>query len=177
MSATNEVKTSWGATMVLAIVAGLGVFTAAAPLCNAQSQVAHEEVPAAVANELQTLKAEIGQLESKVDNLTATVMSSTSTTVQQTRTGPTEVTLTGTVSCGHCQGIPPVHKNDTPFSWALYSVSQGDDIVLVASDKTYKLHGDKDTLLKLMCDRAKVTGRLESATLEVETIARAPKKK
>ena len=59
----------------------------------------------------------------------------------------------------------------------LSPVSQGDDIVLVASDKTYKLYGDKDTLLKLMCDRAKVTGRLESATLEVETIARAPKKK
>ena len=176
MRVTKGLNVLWGFAMVFAVMAGLLGVTAAAPSCYAQTQVQHDEVPPAVAKELQNMKAEIGRLESKVDNLTVTVMSSTSTNVPPARSAPVEVTLTGTISCGHCQGIPPVHKNDTPFSWALYSVSHGDDIVLVASDKTYKLHGDKDTLLKLMCDKAKVTGRLESATLEVETIARAPNK-
>ncbi len=88
---------------------------------------------------------------------------------------PTEATLTGKVSCGHCEGIQPTHKGYTQFSWALYSVSQGDDIVLVARDKTYKLQGDKDQLLKFMGDNTRVSGRLQGTTLEVETIGRASK--
>ena len=55
------------------------------------------------------------------------------------------------------------------------TVSQGDDIVLVTRDKTYKLQGNKDQLLKLMCDKAKVTGRVEGTTVDAETISRAAK--
>lgn len=79
------------------------------------------------------------------------------------------------MSCGHCDGIQPLHKGYTQFTWALYSVSQGDDIVLVAPDKTYNLEGNKDQLLKFMCNKARVTGRLDGAALEVETIGRAAK--
>jgi hypothetical protein len=47
--------------------------------------------------------------------------------------------------------------------------------VVVAQDKVYKLQGDKDKLLKFMSGKARVTGRLESTALEVETIGRAAK--
>ena len=89
--------------------------------------------------------------------------------------GGTEVTLTGTVSCARCQGLQPMHKGYTQFSWALYSVSQGDDVVLVVQDKTYTLQGDKDQILKFMSAKARVTGHLEGATLQVTTIGHPTK--
>ena len=52
-----------------------------------------------------------------------------------------------------------MHKGYTQFSWALYSVSQGDDIVLVVQDKAYKLQGDKDELLKFMSSKVDVYKR------------------
>jgi hypothetical protein len=42
-----------------------------------------------------------------------------------------KVTFIGTVSCSRCQGIQPLHKGYTRWTWALHSVSEGDDIVLV----------------------------------------------
>src|SRR5271157_3531569 len=88
-----------------------------------------------------------------------------------------EVTLTGSVSCAHCQGVL-LPKAWTQYRWALYSVDHGDDIVLVVKDKVYKLQGDKDRLLKFMPARkATVTGHLDGNTLEVETIGRAVKNK
>ena len=68
-----------------------------------------------------------------------------------------------------------MHKGYTQYTWALNSVSQGDDIVLVGPDQVYKLQGDKEKLLKFMSARARVTGRLDGSTLEVETIVRAVK--
>jgi hypothetical protein len=120
------------------------------------------------------VKAQLAQLQSQVNYLAA-ASPSMSAAVRQEPSSPTKVTLTGKVSCAHCEGIQPMHKGYTQFSWALYSVSQGDDIVLVARDKTYKLRGNKDQLLKFMCDNARVSGRLEGATLVTETIGRATK--
>jgi len=97
------------------------------------------------------------------------------TAVRPAHSAGTEITLTGTVSCAHCQGIQPMHKGYTQFSWALQSVSQGDDIVLVAPDKVYKLQGDRDQLLKFMSSKVRVTGLLDGATMEVATIGRAVK--
>ena len=96
-------------------------------------------------------------------------------TVQSAHSATTETTLIGMVSCSHCQGIQPMHKGYTQYSWALQSVSQGDDIVLVVQDKAYKLVGEKDQLLKFMSAKARVTGRLEGEVLEVETIGRPSK--
>jgi hypothetical protein len=110
--------------------------------------------------ELQEMKNQIAQLQSQVNYLTASVATPTTAAAQLARTAPVETTLTGRVSCAHCEGNQPLHKGHTQFSWALYSVSQGDD---------------KEQLLKLMYSKAKVTGRLEGTTLETETIARAAK--
>jgi hypothetical protein len=133
------------------------------------------EVPPAVAKELQAVKARMAQMESQLKELAAFVAPPAGVTSRSARSAPTEVTLKGTVSCGHCQGIQPMHKGYTQFSWALNSVSQGDDIVLVGEDQVYKLQGDKDKLLKFMSAKARVTGRLDGSTLEVETIGRAMK--
>jgi hypothetical protein len=97
------------------------------------------------------------------------------TAVRPAHSASTEVTLVGTVSCAHCQGIQPMHKGFTQFSWALESVSQGDDIVLVVQDKAYKLQGDKDQILKFMSAKARVTGALDGTTLEVASIGRVTK--
>ena len=97
------------------------------------------------------------------------------TAVRPAHSASTEITLTGTVSCAHCQGIQPMHKGYTPFSWALQSVNEGDDIVLVVQDKVYKLQGDKDQLLKFMSSKVRVTGLLDGTTMEVATIGRAAK--
>jgi hypothetical protein len=132
------------------------------------------EVPPAVARELQAVKARMAQMESQLKDLTAFVAPPTGA-VRSAHSAPTEVTLTGTLSCGHCQGVQPMHKGYTQYSWALNSVSQGDDIVLVGPDQVYKLQGDKEKLLKFMSARARVTGRLDGSTLEVETIVRAVK--
>ena len=133
------------------------------------------EVPPAVAKELQAVKARMAQMESQLKELAAFVAPSATVGARSTRSAPTAITLTGTVSCGHCQGIQPMHKGYTPFSWALNSVSQGDDIVLVSGDQVYKLQGDKDNLLKFMSAKARVSGRLDGSILEVEAIGRAAK--
>ena len=97
--------------------------------------------------------------------------------VRPARAATTEITLTGSVSCAHCQGVL-LPKAWTQYRWALYSVNHGDDIVLVVKDKEYKLEGDKDRLLKFMyAGKTTVTGHLDGNTLEVETIGRAVKKK
>jgi hypothetical protein len=83
-----------------------------------------------------------------------------------------EVTLTGTLSCAHCQGIQPMHKGYTQFTWALHSVDLGDGIVLVSQNKVYTLEGDKSQLLPFMSAKARVTGHLDGDTLEVLSIHR-----
>ena len=133
------------------------------------------DVPPAVAKELQEVKARMAQMESQLKELAAFVAPSATVGARSARSAPTAITLTGTVSCGHCQGIQPMHKGYTPFSWALNSVSQGDDIVLVSGDQVYKLQGDKDNLLKFMSAKARVSGRLDGSILEVEAIGRAAK--
>lgn len=81
-----------------------------------------------------------------------------------------DVTLTGLVTCAHCVGNQPLHKTYTPWSWALYSVSQGDGFVIVVSDKTYKLQGDKALLTKYVADKATVSGHLDGNTIQVTSI-------
>jgi hypothetical protein len=85
------------------------------------------------------------------------------------------VTLTGEVSCGRCQSIQPPPKGYTRYSWALHSISTGDDLVLVVGEKAYKLQGDKDQLLKYVGHKATVNGSLEGATLLVQAVT-PPKK-
>jgi hypothetical protein len=97
------------------------------------------------------------------------------TAVRPAHSASAEVTLTGTMSCARCQGIQPMHKGYTQFSWALQSVSEGDDIVLVTQDKVYKLQGDKDQLLKFMSAKVTVTGLVDGATMDVARIGRAAK--
>ena len=79
-------------------------------------------------------------------------------------------TYIGIVSCSKCQGIQPLHKGYTRWTWALHSVSEGDDVVLVVGNKMYKLQGDKNEVLKYMEKKAKVTGDLEGQTLIVKSI-------
>jgi hypothetical protein len=85
------------------------------------------------------------------------------------------VTFTGLVTCAHCVGYQTVHKGYTPWTWALESVKQGDDIIMVVGDKTYKLQGNKDEILKYIAGKATVTGRLDGTTLAVETIGKPGK--
>jgi hypothetical protein len=190
MSASNEMKALWckaaeGRFLLLI----LGVSLALGPRASAQTQAQPSnadspqmsatpetsEVPPAVAKELQAVKARMAQMESQLKDLAAFVAPPTGVTFRSARSAPAEVTLTGTVSCGHCQGIQPLHKGYTQFSWALNSVSQGDDIVLVSRDQVYKLQGNKEDLLKFMSAKARATGRLDGSTLAVETIGRAVK--
>jgi len=84
-------------------------------------------------------------------------------------------TYIGIVSCSKCQGIQPLHKGYTRWTWALHSVSEGDDVVLVVGNKMFKLQGDKDEVLKYMEKKAKVTGDLEGQTLIVKSIVRPEK--
>ena len=135
---------------------------------------ATSEVSPAVAEELQEVKTRMTQMESQLKDLAA-LITPTNFAARSTRSTPTEVTLAGTVSCGHCQGIQPIHKGYTQFTWALNSVSQGDDIVLVSQNQVYKLQGNKDEILKFMSAKARVTGRLDESTLAVETIGRIVK--
>jgi len=133
------------------------------------------EVPPEVEKELQDLRAHMAQMDAQLKGLAAFVASSPVPSVRATSVALVEVTRTGTVSCGHCQGIQPVHKGFTPLTWAVNSVSQGDDIVLVSQNQIYRLQGDKNQLLKAMSTKARVTGRLDGNRLAVETIARAVK--
>jgi hypothetical protein len=83
------------------------------------------------------------------------------------------VTFTGLVTCAHCVGYQTsFHKGYTPWTWALESVKQGDDIIMVVGDKKYKLQGNKDEILKYIAGKATVTGRLDGDTLAVETIGK-----
>src|SRR6267378_1126819 len=99
---------------------------------------------------------------SKLTILTALVIASVAallspTTVLAVSQGSSDsVTFTGTVSCSKCQGIQPLHKGYTRWTWALQSISEGDDIVLVVGDNMYKLQGDKDQILKFMERKATV---------------------
>ena len=66
-----------------------------------------------------------------------------------------------------------MHKGYTPWTWALESVKhQGDDIVLVVGDKTYKLQGNQDEMLKYIAGKATITGRLDGNAITVETIGK-----
>jgi hypothetical protein len=87
-----------------------------------------------------------------------------------------DVNLTGLLTCAHCVGSQqPLHKGFTPWTWALYSVKQGDDVVLVVADKTYKVQGDRDLLLKYIADKATVTGRLDGNTILVTAVTHPAK--
>jgi hypothetical protein len=92
-------------------------------------------------------------------------------------TSNANVTLTGTVSCSRCQGYPPLHKGYTRWTWAIHSVSDGDDIVLVVGNNIYKIQGDRSQLLKYMEDKVEVTGNLNGRTLTALRIARPVKKR
>jgi hypothetical protein len=85
------------------------------------------------------------------------------------------VTLTGRVSCGTCALLEPQHKGYTRWTWAVHSVREGDSIVLVVGNETYKLEGEKDQLLKHMEDKVTITGNLDGRTLAVQSIAPATK--
>ena len=86
-----------------------------------------------------------------------------------------DVTITGTLSCAHCQGAQP--KGYTQFSWAVHSVELGDGVILVAPEGVYKLQGDMNQLLKALSSKATVTGQLDGNILSVATIDRAAKNK
>ena len=174
--------------LIVAVIAGLGVCANAQVQPQSETPTAGQnqdpsspdaEIPPAVAKELQAVKARMAQMESQLKDLTAFVAPTSALTSRSAGSAPSEVTLIGTVSCGHCQGIQPTHKGYTQLTWALNSVSQGDDIVLLVQDKTqdktYALQGDKDQLLTFMSAKARVTGRLEGNTLAVETIGRTAK--
>ena len=190
MTVSNEMKALWsraakGRFLLVMLFASLALGSRAYAQTQTQPTIADSahmsatpeasEISPAVAKELQAVKVRMAQMELQLKNLAAFQAAPTGVAVPSGRSVPTEVTLIGTLSCGHCQGIQPVHKGYTQFSWALNSVSQGDDIVLVGHDQVYKLQGDKDKLLKFMSAKARVTGRLDGSTLDVETIAPAVK--
>jgi hypothetical protein len=189
MIALKNATTSWcqaveGRTALLILCIGMALGSQAFGQAQVQSSSADSqmsanaqksEVPPAVEKELQDLRAHMAQMDAQLKGLAAFVASSPVLSVRATSAAPVEVTRTGTVSCGHCQGIQPTHKGYTPLTWAVNSVSQGDDIVLVSQNQVYRLQGDKEQLLKAMSTKARVTGRLDGNTLAVETIARAVK--
>jgi hypothetical protein len=187
MSTSKNMKAQWSRGLAIGTLLMVCVMATLAPRGYAQAKTQPESQtmqaatakesndPAVVAKELQAMKAHIAQLESQLGELAAFVAPSTNFAARSMRSAPAEVTLTGLVSCAHCQGMQPLHKGHTQYSWAVYSVSQGDDIVLVSHDKTYKLKGDKDQLLKYMSAKARVTGRLDNTVLQVQTIGRPEK--
>jgi hypothetical protein len=87
-----------------------------------------------------------------------------------------DVNFTGLITCSHCVDLAQ-HKGFTRWSWAMYKVSQGDNIVFLTSGKTYKLQGDKQQLSKYVEDKATVTGHLDADTIEVVSITRPKKEK
>lgn len=89
----------------------------------------------------------------------------------------TELSLTGTVSCSKCGPLAPLPKGYTRWTWALHSVGEGDDIVLVVKNQSYKLQGDKEKLLPYMESRVVVTGILEGGWVAVRTVSPAGKVK
>jgi hypothetical protein len=87
-----------------------------------------------------------------------------------------DVTFTGLVTCLHCTDLTQ-HKGFTRWSWAMYRVSQGDDIVFVSQGKTYVLRGDRQQLSKYVEDKATVSGHLDDNTIVVTNIVRPAKEK
>jgi hypothetical protein len=85
------------------------------------------------------------------------------------------VMLTGLVTCSRCSANQMPRKGYTQFSWAVQSVSQGDDILIVAGNVTYKLQGNKDQILKYIAGKATVSGSLDGNVLTVEKIGPAGK--
>jgi hypothetical protein len=86
----------------------------------------------------------------------------------------TDVTFRGSVTCSQCLDLSQ-HKGFTRWSWAMYKVSQGDNIVFVASGKTYGLKGDRQQLSKYIEDKVTVSGHLDGNTIEVTKITRPSK--
>src|SRR5271167_298417 len=52
---------------------------------------------------------------------------------------PDNITLTGLVTCSLCLRSEYTHKTFTALSWAVTNVELGDDVMLVASGRTYRL--------------------------------------
>lgn len=88
----------------------------------------------------------------------------------------TDVTLKGSVTCARCLDLSQ-HKGFTPWTWAMYKVSQGDQIVFVTSGKIYRLEGDRRELSKYVEDKVIVSGHLDANTIQVTSITRPPKEK
>jgi hypothetical protein len=88
-----------------------------------------------------------------------------------------EITLTGTVSCSRCRTLQPEHKGYTRWSWALHSMYEGDDAVLLVQERAYRLQGDRKQLLDFMESKATVTGELDGPTLVVRSIMPAGREK
>lgn len=183
-NATSWCQAGEGRTALLMLCIGMALGSQAFGQAQVQSSSADSqisasaqksEVPPAVEKELQDLRAHMAQMDAQLKGLAAFVASSPTLSVRAPRPASTEVTRIGTVSCGHCQGIQPTHKGYTQLTWALNSVSQGDDIVLVSQNQIYQLQGDKERLLKVMSTKARVTGHLDGDSLAVETISRAVK--
>jgi hypothetical protein len=87
------------------------------------------------------------------------------------------VTLTGLVTCSRCYGDAVPRKGYTPYSWAVESVSQGDDIVFVVGIHRYLLQGNKDQIMKYIAYPATISGTLDGNVLTMEKIGRPEKKK
>jgi len=102
--------------------------------------------------------------------------------------------FTGLVTCSRCLDLAQ-HKGFTPWSWAMYQVSRGDDIVIkTPSGSVFRLQGDRRQLSKFVGDKANVSGTLIGtnevvdvhdltmtrgsgfSTIDVHTISRPPKK-
>jgi len=94
------------------------------------------------------------------------------------------VTMTGLITCSRCLDLSQ-HKGFTPWGWANYEVSQGDDIVLVVSGEAYLLQGDRKQLIRYLQDKETVTGYVVSQSrgkgkvdaIAVTNIAPPPKAK
>jgi hypothetical protein len=88
----------------------------------------------------------------------------------------TPVTLTGKVTCLRCTDLGQ-HKGFTPWTWAMYKVSQGDEIVFLTQGKVYRLQGDRAQLTKFMEDKVTVSGQLDANVIVVENIVKPAKEK
>ncbi len=87
-----------------------------------------------------------------------------------------DVMFTGVVTCSRCLDLTQ-HKGFTPWSWAMYKLSQGDDIVIVTSGKIYRLQGDRQQLSKYIQDKVTVSGNLDMGTITVTNVVRPAKEK
>lgn len=87
-----------------------------------------------------------------------------------------DVTFTGLVTCMRCTDLSQ-HKGFTRWTWAMYKVSQGDELVLLAGGKTYRLQGDRQQLSKYVEYKATVSGHLDADTIAVTAILRPKKEK